>query len=103
MEQLRKAIEETIKCVEATASLFYQQKNQEGFQALEPLINGIMTTVNHIQDYQLSGHKIIFEDQIFNTVLTAAMKAIEEKDTVLIADILIYEVNEMFQESINRL
>ena len=103
MEQLKDSIENTIEMVDSTATLFYQQKNQEGLQVLEPVLSNIIDTINRIQNYQMNSDTNGFDHQIFNVVLTEAMKAIEKKDLVLFADILTYEVNDMLLEFINRL
>lgn len=95
MEELKKTITETMQMAEETAALFYQQKNKEGLQILETVIGKIMNTITEIINYQAEHNIKIFEDRIFNIILTEAMKAIENKDMVLFADLLVYEINDV--------
>lgn len=103
MDKLRKDIEATMELSENSARLFYQQKPEEGFRVLESVINSIMTTVTNILHYQSEHNVAIFEDQIFNVVLNEAMKAIEQKDMILFADLLVFEVNDILRGCLNRL
>lgn len=103
MEQLKQTITETIQLAEATANLFYQQKNQEGLQVLDAVITNIMNTVTDIMNYQKNTNQVVFEDQIFNLILSEALKAIEKKDMVLFADILVYEVNDVLDGCLHKL
>lgn len=103
MENLKSSIQEGIMAIESNTVLFYQQKPQEGFRQLDTTLSILMDTVNKILKYQSGKEEKIFEDQIFNAVLAEAMKAIEKKDIVLLADILIFEVSELLQESMDRI
>jgi hypothetical protein len=101
MEKLKDNINKAMRSIDKTATLFYQQKNQEGFQELDITLNTLMETINVVMTYQASQNVKLIDDQILNKVLLEAMKAIEHKDTVLIADILTYEVNEMLMQYLN--
>lgn len=103
MEHLKISIEETIQIIENTARLFYQQRNPEGIRELDKTVNHILHTVEKILDFQNETKDRIFEDQIFNTVLAEAMKAMEQKDMVLFADIMVFEINDIFRECLNKL
>lgn len=103
MEQLKISIEKTIQIVENTARLFYQQKNREGYQELDNTVGQIMNTVEQILIYQRETKTRIFEDQILNIVLAEAMNALEKKDLVLFADLLVFEVNDILRECFNKL
>lgn len=103
MEQLISSMKETVQMIEDTTTLFYQQKNQEGFLALDAMLHSIVNTVGKIENYQALLDEKIFDSEIFSVVLTEAMKALEQKDMVLVSDIMIFEVITMFEECFNRL
>jgi hypothetical protein len=103
MEQLKDNIENALQVVEKTAALFYQQKVQEGYERLDTALQCLIFTMNLIVAYQADRNEEIADEDLMNTALTEAMKAMEQKDIVLLADILIYEVNGLLEESLRRI
>lgn len=102
MENLKNSIKEIIQTIQNTTKLFYQQKNQEGFAALDATLDTLMKGVSDILIYHKGKEELINENML-NVVLTEAMKALEQKDTILLSDILIYEVNDMLEECLSRI
>lgn len=100
---LKYSIVEARKVMKQTTYLFYQQKNKEGFQKLDYTLNALLQVVNEIINFQSGNNEKLVEEQILNVVLTEAMKAIEQKDTILLADILTYEIDDMLEECLKRL
>jgi len=103
MVHMKNSIQEAMKVIEETTTLFYQQKNKEGFLRLDSTLNSLMQAVNEIVNYQVDKKVQIIDEQILNVVLTEAMKAIEQKDTILLSDLLIFEVKDMFEECLSKI
>lgn len=96
--QILNSITETMHVTSLTADLFYQQKNKEGFQKLDATLNILMQTLGEIISYQTVHNQKLIEEQILNAVLSEAMAAIEKRDTILLSDLLIFEINQLLGE-----
>lgn len=96
MEELKVVLEEALQSIEQTTDLFYQQKNDEGYQKLDNTLNILTKAVNKIFENKIAGYNLEIEENQIIQVLTEAMKAIEVKDTVLFSDILQFELKEIF-------
>ncbi len=66
-----------------TSRLLYQNKVEEGYAKMKEVFTHIISYMN-----SQSPEKIM----VMNQVLSEALKAMEEKDAVLLADILRYEL-----------
>lgn len=95
MNIIRDEIKEVIRAIDETTALFYQQKNKEGYQMLDPTLKSIMTVVNMIFTIKTEINQIQIDEQKLNTVLGNAMKAIERGDTILLSDILHFDLRNM--------
>jgi len=102
MSQIKAAIIDTISSIEQTTTYFYQQKNQEGFSLLNDLMNKLIQATNIILTYKSDQMAAIREVE-WNTLLVNAMKAMEEKDTILLSDILIYDIKGFLEEIIKEI
>ncbi len=87
-------IKEIILMIEKTSSLFYQNKMNEGYFELEKLITYISDTMNEL----FQTHIINADEKNILNILKSAMDAMEQKDTLLLADILEYELKEIYLE-----
>jgi len=95
MEKLKENIKDVISEIEITTNLFYQQKNQEGFTELEGIIYLLNNITNRVSELELEGNHV--------NINILAMNALENLDTILLSDILNYELKEMlieYQDSI---
>lgn len=79
----------------------YQQKPSEAYKKLDGLLGNIMTVIDKLYSYKATGI-ISFDENTFVNALTSAMNAIEEKDGVMLADILTFEISAQLNEIINR-
>ena len=95
MGDLKYLLEESILLMRQTTELFYQQKTDEGYQQLDSTLAVLTETMGRIFKYKEEGHDILIDEHQLVQVLTEAMKAMEEKDTVLLSDILQYELEEL--------
>lgn len=85
--------EDIIQLIGDVTTLFYQNKINEGYQRLETLINIIDITMAELHSEDI----VKIEKRNITTILADAMKAMEQQDALLLADILEYELKEVFQ------
>ncbi|MHB8129441.1 MAG: hypothetical protein ACYDEX_10615 [Mobilitalea sp.] len=98
MINLKKIILEAIQAIDNTTILFYQQKNQEGYQSLDQTLNVLIQTTSQIINYKSEDNQIQIDEQELNTVLGNAMTAMEQGDMILLSDILIFDLKSMFNQ-----
>lgn len=79
--------------IEATSTCFYQQKVKEGFEYLNETLKSISMGVEFILTQDTS-NKIM-------KVLLSAMEALEVKDTILLSDIILYDLKNEFQANMD--
>lgn len=103
MEQLRDDIKDTMQVLKKIAALLYQQKAQEGYAELDAALQCLLLTVSRMAAYQKDKENKIIDEELMNIALNEALKAIEQKDIVLLADILIFELNGLLDESLNHI
>jgi hypothetical protein len=89
-------INEIIQSIDATTLLFYQQNNEAGYAQLDQLLVLLMQGFNSILSYKAKGFDIGIEESQINNVLNEAMKAMQNKDTILLSDILCYDIKGLF-------
>jgi hypothetical protein len=98
MNDLHIRISQVISELNDITELLYQQKAKEGYILLNGTIGKIMNIIDAI--YQLKvKREIFFDDKRMLNNLKTAMEAMENKDNVLLADILSYEIAEQLKES----
>lgn len=91
-------INNIIALIDKTTNLFYQNRVNEGYNELEQLINCIITSIDDInREYAINPN----ENDILS-ILKTAMCAMEQRDTLLLADILEYDLKEKYLELKNR-
>jgi hypothetical protein len=76
---------------------FYQQKNNTGYQKLIPVID-MLTKIADYLDELPSTSELIDKKERLQNILQAAMGAMDKRDTILLADILKYDVCEFLTE-----
>jgi len=88
-------INNTIDSIDKVTKLFYQQKREEAYDQLDSMLVSLIKTTDilgknkEIHDYN--------ENEI-NIGLTKAMRAMEDKDYILLSDILRYEIMEILKK-----
>lgn len=98
MRDLKDKLEESIQSIGITTELFYQQKIEQGYKQLEYTIAILIDTTNSIFKYKAENHDILIDEKQLVQVLADAMEAMEVKDTVLLSDILQYELIELLDK-----
>jgi len=72
--------------IEQTADAFYQEKDESGYEKLDAVICELMS-LNEIKMLEK---------------IKMAMAALEQRDTVLLADVLLYEIKPLINENYRR-
>lgn len=91
-------IADIIKDIDVVADLFYQDKEKQGYHELTLLL----TKLNSFIEFLIAEKDTIEktrQDKLLR-VMTQAMNAMEEKDIVLLSDILQYELKEQLEDII---
>lgn len=98
MNDLINSIEQAKVSIENTTEKLYQNKTEEGYAQLNDTLIVLSNTVNNIFNYKQQGNEIGIEENQLIEVLTEAMNSMENKDTILLADILQYELKELLDK-----
>lgn len=98
MENLKENINVLLQELDHTTELFYQQKLQEAYDELQGVITHMMDAVNQIFLWKQEHPEFSLDEDGLAGALKETLSVMEEQDTVLIADVLKYEVMEKFQE-----
>ena len=97
MRELREQIESIISEIEEVSDYLYQQEATKGYKILNSTLEKIMGIADRL--FAMTKENTIdFDMQRLFGALTSAMQAMEVKDSVLLADILVYEVAGQLQE-----
>lgn len=95
MENTQNVIDSAISVIDDMTELFYQQKKNEALAKMNDVLDNILKvndTIAQIND-------ISDEDrQRLVVILGEAVKAMESKDYVLLADILKYDMTDILNE-----
>lgn len=95
-------LDDVIETIDVNTDLFYQNKIDEGYKNLDNTLGKISGIINDVIMYQEESGKDTQGEKIIS-ILTEAMKALENKDALLLADILQYDLKELFEEIRNEL
>lgn len=99
MQTLKEEIQALSLKISAVTDYFYQQKMSEAYQGMELLLASLTSMVANLSSYQKEQKEFSYKQQDLLKILKEAMQALEEKDAVLLADILEYELK-AFLESL---
>ncbi|WMJ90227.1 hypothetical protein [Anaerocolumna sp. MB42-C2] len=103
MEDTEKIIQTAILAIEEVTVLFYQQQENLGYNKLNLTLNKIELALNEIFRLKNDNNEIQIDEQKIIGRLSDAMEALAIKDSVLLADILQYEIAEQFKNIIEQL
>lgn len=103
MEEIKDKINEIIENIDNTTILFYQQKIEEGYIQLNTALGLIAQEIICLYQYKKENNQLEIDENRLNMMLTEAMQAMENKDLILLADILQYDLKEIFQNILNTL
>lgn len=97
MKELDMGIQKLIDRMQQVADLLYQQKLKKGFKLFNDVLGELMTMAEGLFTDNAAG-SCVLDPQRFITNLQEAMKAMENGDCVLLADILVFEISGQLQE-----
>ena len=97
-ENLKKAMAMLAESIAKTAELFYTQKESAGYLAFGELLTPLSSILDGLFVLQNSNGKPEFDQQELLQLFSEAMKAMENRDAILLADILQYDMLDKFEE-----
>jgi hypothetical protein len=103
MDNLRKKIEIALSDIDLVTDYLYKQEVSLGYQKLNSFISIITEVINLVFAYKSQQNDFKFDENKLIGNLTEAMNAMENKDTILLADILEYEIKEQFHDTLKQL
>ena len=98
MKDLKKEIETGINDLDSIVEMFYQQKVQEAYSELNTALGKIMEITEVVQNYTAQNSDKEINMDILLNALKETLSAMEERDVVLVADVLKYEVIEKLND-----
>lgn len=98
MKDLKKEIETVINDLDSIVEMFYQQKVQEAYSELNTALGKIMEITEVVQNYTAQNSDKEINMDILLNALKKTLSAMEERDVVLVADVLKYEVIEKLND-----
>lgn len=98
MSQQKDIVKKSVIEIEEVVELFYQQKLQEALDKFQGVIGRIMTAIDTLFTYKAENDGFQFDEVKITNTLKDAMGALEDKDMVLLADILQYDYLEYMNE-----
>ncbi len=103
MGKQKDIVSKSVKEIEEVVELFYQQKLQEALIKFEGVIGSIMTSIDTLFIYKSEHEEFELDEVKITNILKDAMKALEDGDMVLLADILQYDYLEYMQEILDNM
>lgn len=100
MGNIREQITQNINEINEIVEMFYQQKTQEAYTQLDPVLGNLLKAIDDVVAYQQEHAEIEIDVNGLTEALKEALSAIEEKDAILMADVLKYEVVEKLEAMI---
>ncbi len=97
MNGLVSEIESIVNQISDVVKMFYQQNTKEAYQKLDGILGDLMGVVDQIHRYQTEHPECGIDMGDLMEALKETLSAMEEKDAILTADVLKYEVNEKLQ------
>lgn len=98
MSEIKETIQNINTEIDIVVELFYQQKIQEAYQKLDILLKKMMEMVVILEEYQHGREDEEIDANGLLLALKEALSAIEQKDAVLVADVLKYEIQEKLND-----
>lgn len=100
MSEEKEKIVNTIKEIQEGLDLFYQQKTVEALKKFDEMLEAILSLIDTLFSFKESHDDFMFDEEKIKTSMTEAMGALEEKDMILLADIIQYDFVDYIEELI---
>ena len=101
MDDLKKNIANVIHEIDDVVEMFYQQKTKEAYIQLDSVLADLLQVVDPIHVYEVKHPDDGVDSAGVTDALKETLSAMEEKDAILTADVLKYEVNEKLEMIMN--
>lgn len=98
MDKLVEEINALTLKLDTVSDFFYQQKEAEGYQGVNLILKDIEVCFTKVLQYKAENGNLEFDEKNFIKTLGDCISALEQKDTVLLADILNYDIKEAFTD-----
>jgi hypothetical protein len=102
MQDSNDILRSAVVSIEAVTTFFYQQKEKEGYEKLDGTLTAIGLAMNEIHKQGDTNERFFTIERNINSFLNNAMEALTIKDSILLADILLYEVAEQFRSAMDQ-
>lgn len=96
----REIVKKAICAIETTSELFYQQNIQEGYAQLEQTLAILSGLADLLFEKDTDFVDCQIDSSRFSAILSDALGALEQKDTILLSDILQYDLKELLADSL---
>ena len=100
--EIKDLLQQTVLAIEGVTDLFYKQKEKEGYQDLNKTIGLISNSMDQLIG-SIGDNEVPEQCQEIIKHLEDALRAMEVRDTILLADILQYELKEKFETLIDQM
>lgn len=97
MENLKTNLVDIINRIEFITDLFYKQKTESAFENLNVILNDLTNIIDTIYSFRNLNDNLDFDTNLFISKLSEALQAMEKGDTILLADILLYDLSEQLK------
>ena len=101
MSAEKELVKNILEEVKESIDLFYQQKTGEALQQFDLVLGKVMTMVDTLFGYKEAHADFSLDEEKVKGVLTEALTALEDKDMILLADIIQYDFVEYVEELLN--
>lgn len=103
MSEQKELVIKTIDDVRDTVDLFYQQKDSEAFSKFIVVLEEMADTIDVLFAYKNEHDEFEMDEKKVCDILKDAMEALQNSDSVLLADILQYDFVEYIEEVIENM
>lgn len=101
--EIKKELQLALDHINKVTDSLYKQDVKNGYLQLNDAIGVITTAINSIFEYKKNNVDFVIDEKKIVETFSEALNAMENKDTILLADILQYEVSEQFNHILEQL
>ncbi|MBU5477771.1 hypothetical protein KQI69_00970 [Eubacterium sp. MSJ-13] len=98
MSEQKELVLKVLSDVSDTVDLFYQQKDNEAFQRFSGVLLEMTEAIDTLATYKSEHEGFEFDEQKVCSILKDAMEALQNADSVLLADVLQYDFVEYMEQ-----
>ena len=103
MNKEKEVMKNEMEEIKEDIDIFYQQRTGEGLKKFDCVLDKVSNIVNCLFGYKEKHEEFSLNEERMKESLTEAMNALEERDFILLADILQYDFIEYVEELIEEM